>query len=102
MKARWLLLLAVVLGALGAPAARSSQVGDTVVEVSTIDGTYEGWKGDTIYKLTDGHIWQQSLYHYHYHYAYRPEVSVISRGAAYYMVVKGDDEPGGVPVKLLK
>jgi hypothetical protein len=30
-----------------------------------IDGDFNGWDGDTVYKLMDGHIIQQSTYHYH-------------------------------------
>lgn len=30
-----------------------------------IDGDFSGWEGETIYKLRNGHIWQQARYHYH-------------------------------------
>lgn len=43
---------------------------------SQIDGTFEGWSGETIFKLTNGQIWQQAEYAYTYHYAYRPEVII--------------------------
>lgn len=29
---------------------------------SRIEGTFQGWRGDTIFKLTNGQIWQQSSY----------------------------------------
>ena len=41
---------------------------------SQIDGDFEGWEGETIFKLTNGQIWQQTSYAYHYHYAFMPDV----------------------------
>ena len=41
-----------------------------------VDGSWEGWSGDTIVQLTDGSVWRQDEYHYEYHYAYRPAVTV--------------------------
>lgn len=41
---------------------------------TSIDGEFEGWKGDTIFKLQNGQIWQQSSYKYEYHYSYSPKV----------------------------
>jgi hypothetical protein len=41
-----------------------------------VDGSWEGWSGDTIVHLTDGSVWRQDEYHYEYHYAYRPAVTV--------------------------
>jgi hypothetical protein len=42
----------------------------------TIDGSWNGWSGDTIVRMTDGSIWQQDEYHYGYHYAYRPTATI--------------------------
>lgn len=50
-----------------------------------IDGSWNGWSGDTVVQLTDGSVWRQDEYHYEYSYAYRPEVTV-SNGK---MLVKG-------------
>jgi hypothetical protein len=50
-----------------------------------IDGSWNGWSGDTIVQLTDGSVWRQDEYHYEYCYAYRPAVTV-SNGK---MLVKG-------------
>jgi hypothetical protein len=54
--------------------------GDPSVIESRIDGEFEGWEGDTIFKLENGQIWQQSSYAYTYHYSYRPKWSFISPG----------------------
>jgi hypothetical protein len=57
-----------------------------------IDGEFKGWEGETVYKLTDGHIIQQSSYHYHYHYAYSPKVIIYNSGGGYKLIVDGDDD----------
>jgi hypothetical protein len=64
-----------------------------------IDGDFEGWNGDTVYKLADGHIIQQSSYHYHYHYAYSPKVIIYGSDGEYKLIVEGDsDEPISIVV----
>jgi hypothetical protein len=66
-----------------------------VVE-SQIDGDFNGWEGETIVKLMNGQIWQQTEYHYEYHYAYMPNVLVYPSGEGYKMKVDGTDEAVGV------
>ena len=70
----------------------SSSTSD-VIE-SRIDGTFEGWDGETVFKLVNGQIWQQSsyAYTYHYHYAYRPEVLIYKTNGRYKMKVEGVDK----------
>jgi hypothetical protein len=63
---------------------------------SQIDGTFEGWEGETILKLTNGQIWQQTEYHYHYHYTYMPKVLIYLSGAGYKMKVDGIARAVGV------
>ncbi|MDD2309676.1 MAG: PDZ domain-containing protein [Desulfuromonadaceae bacterium] len=58
---------------------------------SRIDGAFEGWSGETIFKLANGQIWEQSSYAYTYHYAYRPEVIIYSSGGGYKLRVDGVD-----------
>jgi hypothetical protein len=43
----------------------------------TVNGAWEGWKGDTIVEMTDGSVWKQDEYLYEYLYAYRPEAAVV-------------------------
>ena len=72
----------------------------TDVIESKVEGDFEGWEGETVYRLTNGQVWQQSAYHYHYHYAYRPDVLIYKDGYGYKMiVVDDDDEP--ISVRLL-
>jgi len=56
-----------------------------------IDGDFNGWEGETIYKLMAGHIIQQSSYYYHYHYAYAPSVIIYGSSGRYKIHVEGDD-----------
>jgi hypothetical protein len=49
--------------------------GTSAIE-STIEGEFEGWDGDTIFKLDNGQIWQQAKYDYMYEYAYRPDATI--------------------------
>jgi len=56
---------------------------------SNIDGKFEGWKGKTQYRLTNGQIWQQVEYKYEYKYAFRPEVIICNVNGEYIMSVEG-------------
>ncbi|WNM58218.1 hypothetical protein [Candidatus Nitrospira allomarina] len=63
---------------------------------SQIDGDFEGWEGETIVKLLNGQIWQQTEYWYHYHYSFMPSVLIYNQGASYKMKVEGIDKAIGV------
>jgi hypothetical protein len=67
---------------------------------SQIDGDFEGWEGETIVKLLNGQVWQQSEYYYHYHYAFMPKVTIMQSGTGYKMIVEGI--PKAVDVIRLK
>ena len=67
---------------------------------SYIDGDFEGWSGDTLFKLDNGQIWQQASYSYMYHYSYHPKVLIFKSGATYKMQVQGVTEL--LPVVRLK
>ena len=68
--------------------AASPSVQDSVIE-SQIDGEFNGWDGETIFKLRNGQIWQQSSYAYTYHYAFAPKVVIYQSSAGYKMHVDG-------------
>ncbi|HEV1287972.1 MAG TPA: hypothetical protein VNU44_21790 [Bryobacteraceae bacterium] len=72
---------------------------ESVIE-TRMDGDFEGWSGDTIFKLANGQIWQQASYSYTYHYAYRPKVLIYKSGSTYRMKVEGVDSD--IAVKRLK
>jgi hypothetical protein len=92
------LILVVLVGlVVTGPVAEAQQAYE-----GQIDGTFEGWTGETIYKLMDGHIIQQSEYHYHYHYAYSPRVIIYrSSGGGHKIHVEEDDDVD-VGITILK
>jgi len=57
-----------------------------------IDGEFTGWEGESIFKMMDGSVWQQSSYAYTYHYAYMPSVIIFSKDGGTYMKVEDVDE----------
>jgi hypothetical protein len=75
-----------------APAAAETP---SVIE-SRIDGEFQGWEGETIFKLQNGQIWQQSTYAYKYSYKYSPKVVIYRSAAGYRMQVEGVDGTIGV------
>lgn len=62
------------------------------VIISQIDGEFEGWEGETIFRLMNGQVWQQSSYDYMYHYAYMPEVEIYETKNGYIMKVEDVEE----------
>ena len=80
-----------------APAA--TQASASAIE-SRIDGEFNGWDGETIFKLQNGQIWQQSSYAYMYHYAYAPKLVIFRSGPLYKMQVEGVS--GSIYVRRLK
>jgi hypothetical protein len=59
---------------------------------SQIEGEFSGWDGETIFKLTNGQIWQQSSYAYTYSYKYRPKVLIFPSGGGFELQVEGMDQ----------
>jgi hypothetical protein len=72
-----------------------SAVGAAALETQ-VDGDFKGWEGETVIKLMNGQVWQQTEYHYEYHYAYMPKVLIFSSGGAYKMKVDGTSRAIGV------
>ena len=57
-----------------------------------IDGAFNGWDGETVFKMINGTIWQQAEYSYMNHSAYMPEVQIYEKGDGYYMKVENVNE----------
>jgi len=70
-------------------ATAAPMVGGGGVIESRIEGDFEGWDGDTVFRLQNGQIWQQASYAYRYHYAYAPRVTIIPVGGGHELVVDG-------------
>jgi hypothetical protein len=58
---------------------------------SRIEGDFEGWTGETIFKLDNGQIWQQIGFDHTYRYAFRPKVMIVKTKGTYKMKVDGVD-----------
>ena len=43
---------------------------------SRINGTFNGWDGNSMYTLTNGQTWQQASWYWYWSWKYRPEVLV--------------------------
>jgi len=82
---------------IGASEAESAPVSPARVDStppvieSQVEGAFNGWDSETIIKLTNGQIWQQSSYHYQYHYAFMPKVLIYKLGPGYKAKVEGTD-----------
>ena len=59
---------------------------------STISGEFNGWEGETIFKLDNGQIWQQAEHDYTYSYAYRPDVTIYQTSGGCRMKVEDEEE----------
>ena len=67
---------------------------------SRIDGEFTGWDGNTIFKLVNGQIWQQTEYAYTYSYKYMPKVTIYRSSSGWKMKVDGMDRE--IRVRRLK
>jgi hypothetical protein len=64
-----------------------------------ISGEFIGWRGETIFKMTNGQTWQQSTYSYMYQYAYNPEVLIYEFNGSW--IMKVEDVAETIAVKKL-
>ncbi len=60
-----------------------SRISDTFEELAP--------EGDSVYKLDNGQVWQQTKYFYQYKYAYRPRVTIEASGSRGIIHVEGFD-----------
>jgi hypothetical protein len=67
---------------------------------SKIDGEFEGWDGETIFKLTNGQIWQQTDYQITISLKFMPKVILYKTESNYKMQVEGIEK--SISVKRLK
>jgi len=64
----------------------------TNVTETEIDGQFNGWDGDTVFRMANGEIWQQASYSYEYHHSYRPDVIIYQYRGYTYMQVEDVDK----------
>ncbi len=70
---------------------------ELVIE-TRIDGDFDGWVGDTVFRLENGQIWQQISPSAKYHTAHQPKVTITR--SPYLMRVEG--VPIEIEVRRLK
>ena len=90
-------IFAVMVGLLLATSAEAQRAYE-----GQISGNFHGWDGETIYKLMDGHIIQQSELHIHYHYAYAPHVIIYRSSSGAYKIHVEDDDDQDIGISILK
>lgn len=61
-----------------------------------IVGATTGYHEDAIFKLVNGRVWQQTIYHCQYHYAYQPLVRLFRQGTQQMLEIDGTQH--AVPV----
>lgn len=64
---------------------------DNVVETQ-IQGQFNGWNGETIFKMLNGQIWQQASLGIHHHYIYSPKVLIYEVNGSWIMKVAEVDQ----------
>jgi len=69
---------------------------------SQIDGSFEGWRGDTIVKLMNGEYWKQDSYSYQYTFQFMPDVYLYSDGREYIMHVEDASPVRVTPLKVIE
>ena len=84
------------IASLGNEQVSSNQVSNSQYIESYVDGEFSGFEGETVLKLANGQIWQQSEYWYHYHYSYSPKVIVFQSNGQYKIQVEGIEKSVGV------
>lgn len=67
---------------------------------SSISGSFNGWKGETVFKLANGQVWEQSAYGYGIGIGFNPKVVVFPVAGGCKMRVEGFAD--SVPVRRLK
>ena len=71
----------------GEPDVIDLNAGNVVVE-SRIDGDFEGWEDEAVFKLENGQMWQQTDFRFRYTYKFRPKVVIYKSGGRYFMAVE--------------
>ena len=67
---------------------------------SRIDGSFDGWRGDTLFELTNGQVWQQSSVGIGITISLYPDVYIFRSAGGWKMAVEGMDEV--ISVRRLK
>jgi hypothetical protein len=66
--------------------------GFEIVKRTQINGDFEGFDDEVLFKLTDGTYWIQDEHKHWYHYANCPEARILRKDGKLYIQVDGQDE----------
>ncbi|MAM69866.1 MAG: hypothetical protein CMP91_01805 [Gammaproteobacteria bacterium] len=72
---------------------------ENILIVSQIDGDFEGFDDEVLFKLMNGTYWIQDEYQYWYHYAYCPAIEILNIGGRPNLRVRGQEV--SVPVRQI-
>jgi hypothetical protein len=75
----------------------SEMEGFEIVKSTHINGDFEGFDEEVLFKLTDGTYWIQDDRKHWYHHAHSPEAKILRKDDRFYMQVDEQDEI--VPVR---
>lgn len=64
-----------------------------VIYDGRIDGEFEGFDDEVIFKMANGTYWIQDQYKYWYHYAYNPQATITEENGRFMLSVAGNSVP---------
>lgn len=70
-----------------------------IVKTIQIDGDFEGFDDEVLFKLMDGTYWIQDQFLYWYYYAYCPRVHILKESDRFYLQVAGQNKI--VPIRQI-
>lgn len=62
-----------------------------IIYQGNLDGEFDGFDEDKLFKTINSQYWIQAKYQYWYHYKYRPEVTIFKENNRYYLSVEGKE-----------
>lgn len=70
-----------------------------LVKSTQIDGDFEGFDDEVLFKLMDGSYWIQDEFKYWYHYESCPKVNILEKSNRFFLQVDGQNEI--VPIRQI-
>jgi hypothetical protein len=63
-----------------------------LVQEGNLEGEFQGWDGETVFRFDNGNSWKQAVYRYRYFYKYRPHAKIWEHRGEHLLEVDGDRE----------
>lgn len=64
-----------------------------IIYQGKIDGDFEGFDDEVLFRMRNGTYWLQAQYKYWYHYAYSPDATITEENGRYLLNVAGNSIP---------